>query len=93
MSNTIYYFNFLFLLGISQVYKMAAFQKKANRCVYGQILKESPLNVTYFFPPTFNMTGPDIILSAMMRNGDGGLSLSEYLTNSSLLTGSSSYKS
>ena len=34
--------------------------------------EETGTETTYFFPPTLRMTGPETILSAMMRKGEGG---------------------
>ena len=52
-------------------------------CLKKYILKIFLLN-PYFFPPTLRMTGPETLLSARMRNGDGGRSRSGSGTSPSL---------
>ena len=52
-------------------------------CLKKYILKPFLL-YPYFFPPTLRMTGPESLLSARMRNGDGGRSSSGSGTSPSL---------
>ena len=52
-------------------------------CLKKYISKIFLLN-PYFLPPTLRMTGPETLLSARMRNGDGGRSRSGSGTSPSL---------